>query len=158
MFLASVVFCLRISHFVFPLFPLCLVKFMFPNIPCGTSGNSARPASLCAMFHDDRSPLRLLHFRSFRIAVNDERPLRVVINHFCQVFLLMSKNSLLENLAFPDDLFFILLTCIIVSDLFSFEMTIPSVASCDSGRTHPPFLASFRPPKNLQTEKRPFKK
>ena len=31
-------------------------------------------------------------------------------------------------------------------------MTLPSVASCDSARTHPPFLASSRPPKNLRNE------
>ena len=58
--------------------PLCLVKFMFPNIPCGTSRNSGRPASLCAMFDDDRSPLHVLHFWSFRIAVNDKCSPRVV--------------------------------------------------------------------------------
>ena len=59
--------------------PLCLVKFMFPNIPCGTYRNSGRPASLCAMFDDDRSPLHVLHFWSFRIAVNDICSPRVVI-------------------------------------------------------------------------------
>ena len=31
-------------------------------------------------------------------------------------------------------------------------MILPSVASCDSARTHPPFLASSRPPKNLRNE------
>ena len=36
--------------------------------------------------------------------------------------------------------------------LFYLEMTLPSVASCDSARTHPPFLASSRPPKNLRNE------
>ena len=35
---------------------------------------------------------------------------------------------------------------------FFFEMTLPSVASCDSARTRPPFLASSRPPKNLRNE------
>ena len=101
------------------------------------------------MFHDDRSPLRLLHFWSFRIVVNDECSLRVVII-FVRLF--MSKKNSLENLASPDDLFFILLISIIVSDPFLFEMTLPSVASCDSARMHPPFLASLRPPKNLKKE------
>ena len=45
---------------------------------------------------------------------------------------------------------------IIVSDLLSFEMTLPSVASCDSALTHPPFVASSRPPKNLRNEPRFF--
>ena len=31
-------------------------------------------------------------------------------------------------------------------------MILPSVASCDSARTRPPFLASSRPPKNLRNE------
>ena len=59
--------------------PICLVKFMFPNISCGTYRNSGRPASLCAMFDDDRSPLHVLHFWSFRIAVNDKCSPRVVL-------------------------------------------------------------------------------
>ena len=29
-------------------------------------------------------------------------------------------------------------------------MTLPSVASCDSARMRPPFLAPSRPPKNLK--------
>ena len=31
-------------------------------------------------------------------------------------------------------------------------MILPSVASCDFARTHPAFLASLRPPKNLKKE------
>ena len=31
-------------------------------------------------------------------------------------------------------------------------MNLPSVASCDSARAHPPFLASSRPPQNLRNE------
>ena len=31
-------------------------------------------------------------------------------------------------------------------------MILPSVASCDSARTHPPFLASSRPPQNLRNK------
>ena len=122
---------------------------MFPNIPCGTLCNSARPASLCAMFDDDRSPLHGLHFWSFRIALYDEWSPRVV-NIFVSFFLL--KQTLLENLAFPDDVYSVFLIFIIVSDMFYLEMILPSVASCDFARTHPPFLASFRPPKNLKKE------
>ena len=130
--------------------PICFAKFMFPNIPCGTSRNSGRPASLCAMFDDDRSPLHVLHFWSFRIAVNDKCSPRVVL---ISVRLFMSnKNSLLENLAFPDDLLSVFLIFIIVSDLLFFEMILPSVASCDSARTRSSFLASSRPPKNLRNE------
>ena len=69
--------------------PLCIVKFMFPNIPWGTSRNSGRPASLCAMFDDDRSPLHVLHFWSFRIAVNDKCSFRVVL---ISVSFFISKN------------------------------------------------------------------
>ena len=98
------------------LFPLCLVKFMFPNIPCGTSRNSGRPALLDAMFDDDRSPFHVLHFWSFRIAVNDKCSPRVVL---ISVRCFMSKqNIMLENFAFPDDLssvFFIFSDCLIAS-------------------------------------------
>ena len=96
------------------LFPLCLVKFVFPNIPCGTSRNSGRSASLCAMFDDDRSPLHVLHFWSFRIAVNDKCSPRVVL---ISVMLFVQTNSLLENLAFPDDLSSVFLILIILSDV-----------------------------------------
>ena len=57
---------------------------------------------------------------------------------------------MLENLAFPDDVSSVFLIFIIVSDLFDLEMTLPSVASCDFARKRPPFLASFRPLKNLK--------
>ena len=76
-------------------------------------------------------------------------------NHFCQVFS-AQKKYLLENLAFPDDVSSVFLMFIIVSDLFYLEMTLPSVASCDFARKRPPFLASFRPLKNLT--KKPSKK
>ena len=69
-------------------------------------------------------------------------------NHFCQV-VSVQPNYLLENLAFPDDVSSVFLIFIIVSDLFDLEMTLPSVASCDFARKRPPFLASFRPLKNL---------
>ena len=70
-------------------------------------------------------------------------------NHSCQLF--SAQNSyLLENLAFTDDVSSVLLIFIIVSDLFYFEMVLPSVASCDFARTHPPFLASSRSLKNLK--------
>ena len=64
--------------------PTCFAIFMFPNIPCGTLSNSAcfhpsRPVSLCAMFDDDRSPLHVLHFWSFHIALNDKCSPRVVL-------------------------------------------------------------------------------
>ena len=71
--------------------------------------------------------------------------------HFCQV-VYVQKNSLLENLAFLDDLSSVFLIFIIIYDLFCCEMNLPSVASCDSARAHPPFLASSRPPKNLRNE------
>ena len=129
--------------------PLCLVKFMFPNIPCGTSRNSGRPASLCAMFDDDRSPLHVLHFWSFRIALYDECSPRVV---FISVRCFMSKQILcLRILEYPDELSSVFLIFVIFSACF-FEMVIPSGASCDSARTHPPFLASSRPPKNPRNE------
>ena len=54
------------------------------------------------------------------------------------------NKYLLENLAFTDDVSSILLIFIIVSDIFYIEMILPSVASCDFARTHPPFLASYR--------------
>ena len=130
--------------------PLCLVKFMFPNIPCGTSRNSGRPASLCAMFDDDRSPLHVLHFWSFRIAVNDKCWPRVVL---ISVRLFMSKKTFCLRISH------FRMICLPCSSYLSyfvvlvfFEMTLPSVASCDSARTHPPFLASSRPPKNLRNE------
>ena len=72
-------------------------------------------------------------------------------NHSCQVFS-AQNNSLLENLAFTDDVSSVLLIFIIVSDLFYIEMILPSVASCDFARTHPPFLASSRSLKNLKKE------
>jgi len=65
---------------------------------------------------------------------------------------LCSKNSLLENPSFPDDLSSVFLIFIILSDSFCCEMNLPFVASCDSASTHPPFLASSRPPKNLRNE------
>ena len=61
-----------------------------------------------------------------------------------------NKNNMLENLAFPDDVSSGFLIFIIVSDLFYIEMILPSVASCDFARTHPPFLASYRSLKNLK--------
>ena len=70
-------------------------------------------------------------------------------NHSCQVFS-AQNNYLLENLAFTDDVSSVLLIFIIVSDLFYIEMILPSVASCDFARTHPPFLASYRSLKNLK--------
>ena len=70
-------------------------------------------------------------------------------NHSCQVFS-AQNNSLLENLAFPDDVSSVLLIFIIVSDIFFLEMTFPSVASCDFARKYPPFLASSRSLKNLK--------
>ena len=86
------------------LFPLCLMLFMCPNIPCGTYRNSGRPASLCAMFDDDLSPLHVLHFWSCRIALYDECSPRVVFMFVMCLFVYVLKNYLLKNLAFPDDL------------------------------------------------------
>ena len=57
---------------------------------------------------------------------------------------------MLENLAFPDDVSSVFLIFIIGSDICYLEITLPSVASCDFARTHPPFLASFRSLKNLK--------
>ena len=79
------------------------------------------------------------------------RMLALSRTHFCQIFS-AQNNSLLENLAFPDDVSSVFLIFIIVSDILYIEMILPSVASCDSARTHPPFLASSRPPKNLRNE------
>ena len=69
-------------------------------------------------------------------------------NHSCQVFS-AQNNYLLENLAFPDDVSSVFLI-FIVSDIFYIEMILPSVASCDFARTHPPFLVSFRSLKNIK--------
>ena len=71
--------------------------------------------------------------------------------HFCQVFYVQT-NIMLENLAFPDYLSSVFLIFIIFSEFVCFEMNLPSVASCDSARTHPPFLASSRPAKDLRNE------
>ena len=75
-------------------------------------------------------------------------------NHSCQFFS-AQNNYLLENLAFTDDVSSVLLIFIIVSDICYIEMILPSVASCDFARTHPPFLASYRSLKNLN--KKPSK-
>ena len=71
--------------------------------------------------------------------------------YFCQVvyvqniFCFRISHFRMICLSFSTDLF-------IFSDLFCCEMNLPSIACCDSGRTHPPFLASSRPPKNLRNE------
>ena len=70
-------------------------------------------------------------------------------NHSCQVFS-AQNNSLLENLAFTDDVSSVLLIFIIASDFVYIEMILQCVASCDFARTHPPFLASYRSLKNLK--------
>ena len=129
--------------------PLCLVKFMFPNIPCGTYRNSGRPASLCAMFDDDRSPLHVLHFWSFCIAVNDICSPRVVL---ISVSCCCPNKSYAWESRISGWLVFRFPHIYNIVWYFLFEMTPPSVASCDSARTHPPFLASSRPHKNLRNE------
>ena len=75
-------------------------------------------------------------------------------NHSCQVFS-AQNNYLLANLAFTDDVSSVLLIFIIVSDICYIEMILPSVASCDFARTHPPFLASYRSLKNLKKKTLP---
>ena len=102
-------------------------------------------------FAHDLSPICLA---KYVIAVSyrcERQMLASSRTNFCQVFYVQT-HILLENLAFPDDLFSVFLIFIIFVDLLFFEMILPSVASCDSARTRPPCLASSRPPKNLRNE------
>ena len=92
------------------------------------------------------SPLLVVSYRCERQMLASSR------THFCQVVYVQKNHSAWESrisgwfvFRFPHIIF-------ILSDVFFCEMTLPSVASCDFARTHPPFLASSRPHQNLRNE------
>ena len=140
--------CRHLSHLRMTCLPF---TSQYSGFPTSRAGRLAFSEDLYRFLSHLRMPC--FNFTSYYslIAVSYRSVRRMLAssrNHFCQA-LSAQENSLLENLAFPDDVSSIFLI-FIVSDICYLEMTLLSVASCDFARKRPPFLASFRPLKNLK--------